>query len=83
MEGYCSTGQGPQRAVVPKEEEEVCFLLITIYSLFMNVYHKKSYSVKKNQSIRALFTPHEFKLFSCNTIFHKNPNHEMWVYRQL
>jgi hypothetical protein len=22
MEGYCSTGQGPQRAVVPVEEEE-------------------------------------------------------------
>jgi hypothetical protein len=22
MEGYCSTGQGPQRAVVPMEEEE-------------------------------------------------------------
>jgi hypothetical protein len=24
MEGYCSTGQSPQRAVVPVEEEEVC-----------------------------------------------------------
>jgi hypothetical protein len=23
MEGYCSTGQSPQRAVVPLEEEEV------------------------------------------------------------
>ena len=23
MEGYCSTGQSPQRAVVPMEEEEV------------------------------------------------------------
>jgi hypothetical protein len=22
MEGYCSTGQSPQRAVVPMEEEE-------------------------------------------------------------
>jgi hypothetical protein len=22
MEGYCSTGQSPQRAVVPEEEEE-------------------------------------------------------------
>jgi hypothetical protein len=23
MEGYCSTGQSPQQAVVPKEEEEM------------------------------------------------------------
>jgi hypothetical protein len=23
MEGYCSTGQSPQRAVMPMEEEEV------------------------------------------------------------
>jgi hypothetical protein len=30
MEGYCSTGQSPQRAVVPveeKEEEEVGFIV--------------------------------------------------------
>jgi hypothetical protein len=26
MEGYCSTGQSPQRAVVPMEEEEEEFL---------------------------------------------------------
>jgi hypothetical protein len=26
MEGYCSTGQSPQRAVVPMEEEEVKLL---------------------------------------------------------
>jgi hypothetical protein len=27
MEGYCSTGQSSQRAVVPVEEEEVCMAL--------------------------------------------------------
>jgi hypothetical protein len=26
MEGYCSTGQRPQRAVVPVEEEEDIFI---------------------------------------------------------
>jgi hypothetical protein len=26
MEGYCSTGQSPQRAVVPVEEEEDLFI---------------------------------------------------------
>jgi hypothetical protein len=27
MEGYCSTGQSPQRAVVPMEKEEDIFYL--------------------------------------------------------
>jgi hypothetical protein len=32
MEGYCSTGQSPQRAVVPTEEEEkkIVFLYMII-----------------------------------------------------
>jgi hypothetical protein len=39
MEGYCSTGQSPQRAVVPVEEEEeeeyiYLFLLLYIPQLF-------------------------------------------------
>jgi hypothetical protein len=46
MEGYCSTGQSPQRAVVPVEEEEeygcirsiqftVCvFILVNFFCLF-------------------------------------------------
>ena len=35
MEGYCSTGQSPQLAVVPMEEEEVCFNDVGINSLGM------------------------------------------------
>jgi len=45
MEGYCSTGQSPQWAVVPMEEEAItqlnvsvlctssqkCFLILTLY----------------------------------------------------
>jgi hypothetical protein len=38
MEGHCSTGQIPQRAVVPMEEEEeeeedVCKLHLSIYNI--------------------------------------------------
>jgi hypothetical protein len=31
MEGYCSTGQSPQRAVVPVEEEEYVSAIQTEY----------------------------------------------------
>jgi hypothetical protein len=36
MEGYCSTGQTPQRAVVPMEEEEEVFLFSVVqeFNLF-------------------------------------------------
>jgi hypothetical protein len=46
MEGYCSTGQSPQRAVVPVEEEEdimtgllkrVCMTGLENH-LYMNIY---------------------------------------------
>jgi len=30
MEGHCSTGQSPQRAVVPMEEEEDIIKLFTV-----------------------------------------------------
>jgi hypothetical protein len=37
MEGYCSTGQSPQRAVVPMEEEvEVEELIIIIIIIVYN-----------------------------------------------
>jgi hypothetical protein len=39
MEGYCSTGQSPQRAVVPleeEEEEEVFYIYIYILYSFLD-----------------------------------------------
>jgi hypothetical protein len=41
MEGYCSTGQSPQRAVAPMEEEEE-FIYLFIYYIFSDtVGHTK------------------------------------------
>jgi hypothetical protein len=34
MEGYCSTGQSPQRAVVPMEEEEEEYKNAIKYNLY-------------------------------------------------
>lgn len=64
-DGSCVTTDRPSQEQGDYFKFSVGFSLITIYShFFMNVFiTKKSYSVKKNQSIRALFTPHEFKLF--------------------
>jgi hypothetical protein len=33
MEGSCSIGQSPQRAVVPVEEEEVGFIIKKIFTM--------------------------------------------------
>jgi hypothetical protein len=40
MERYCSTGQSPQRAVVPMEEEEEDMTNLTHNSFFIYVYSK-------------------------------------------
>jgi hypothetical protein len=59
MEGYCSTGQSPQRAVVPVEEEEIncllfSFLLSIILSLCLCTYLKVKATLRltASQSIR-------------------------------
>jgi hypothetical protein len=43
MEGHCSTGQSPQRAVVPMEEEEVylSFASALVHALSMEMLHSK------------------------------------------
>ena len=42
MEGYCLTGQSPQWAVVPMEEEEV-FKYVILYSVIPQVLELKRY----------------------------------------
>jgi hypothetical protein len=38
MEGYCSTGQSPQRALVPMEEEEVATEFLAVSQMNMNIF---------------------------------------------
>jgi hypothetical protein len=38
-EGYCSTGQSPQRAVVPMEEEEEEVYCIVLYMRILLVWY--------------------------------------------
>jgi hypothetical protein len=46
MERYCSTGQSPQRAVAPTEEE-VLILFTIMLDLFINTYVSLKYKLKK------------------------------------
>jgi len=50
MEGHCSTGQSPQWAVVPMEEEEEEYFPVTE----VNVYPTKSRNIPHHSSL-ALF----------------------------
>jgi len=63
--GSCDKTDRPSQEQADYFKFSVCFSLITIFSQFFYecVYHKKSHSVKKNRSIRALFTQHKFNFF--------------------
>jgi hypothetical protein len=37
MEGYCSTGQSPQRAVVPVEEEEEEEVTVELMNIILKI----------------------------------------------
>jgi hypothetical protein len=58
MEGYFSTGQSPQWAVVPVEEEEEEIVWCFFRCLVCKIYYEppQSYSLRKGTSILAKLT---------------------------
>jgi len=53
MEGYCSTGQSPLRAVVPMEGEELYYILyyIILYRVNFRTYAASEIPYIKTQSV--------------------------------
>jgi hypothetical protein len=55
VEGSCSTGQSPQRAVVPVEEEEVTKQIALSSTTYTDSYKQQQMGRKKNKEETILY----------------------------
>ena len=65
MEGHCSTGQSPQWAVVPMEEEEVCLLTMNDCTTDIRCEVILVWSCSKTGKKSSLFQDFRFLLQCC------------------